>query len=312
MTKMKNNVLFLAAVACCIMSVCAASAGTVLRFAVISDGHYGESDSVNRDNGAIVRYLNEHEDSNGKHLDYVFHDGDVTNDIPGSSSDVWQAVKDTLDMLKAPYFCARGNHDMGPSDAQWESLWGYPPKHDFEQGEYAFVFDDTRNHECPDPSWLIDRLDHYAGKKQVFVFTHIGLKGLSTYSISCPAMTKVLEEHLNVAAVFHGHDHDPSLGCKLSNGLNYCWVGAIKVRPYYRIVEVDDSGKVYTYQFDSKTSTILDSNTLKHENPVNLNLANDYTHINDSRNFDAGHGVSKLWDGNTTDFMNGAGVTGYE
>ena len=72
------------------------------------------------------------------------------------------------------------------------------------------------------------------------------------HGIDCPEVSSLLESTPNVAAVFHGHDHDIDTFI-YSNERAYLFdghVGGNWGTNYrgYRIVEVDQEGKVSTYQ----------------------------------------------------------------
>ena len=75
---------------------------------------------------------------------------------------------------------------------------------------------------------------------------------MTKYGIDCLEVSSLLETTPNVAAVFHGHDHDVD-GCIYSNERAYLFDGHIggdwgtNYRGY-RIVEIDRQGNVGTYQ----------------------------------------------------------------
>ena len=111
-----------------------------------------------------------------------------------------------------------------------------------EEGEYL----------CADVDWLKGGLRKYQGKKGVFVFLHISQSKVTKHGVSCPEVAALLEGTENVRAVFHGHDHDQDSVIYLSDRA-YLYdghVGGSWGTNYrgYRIVEVDESAKVQTYQ----------------------------------------------------------------
>ncbi|HEX8529549.1 MAG TPA: metallophosphoesterase, partial [Cytophagales bacterium] len=81
-----------------------------LRFAVASDGHYGQPDT---DYAAfyrnIVAWLNQENERNG--LDFCVFNGDIIHDGP----EFLPQAKAALDGLKVPYYVTRGNHDRVPA-----------------------------------------------------------------------------------------------------------------------------------------------------------------------------------------------------
>ncbi len=220
-----------------------------LRFAVASDGHYGQPNTpYQRFHTEAVRWLNW--EKTGRGLDFVLFNGDIIHDDPVFLPEV-KTVFDTLDM---PYYVSKGNHDMVSAEA-WEKTWGYPPDHSFVMGSYGFAVGCTSNEKgeylCADNAWLKKTLDGFADKTAVFVFLHISQRKWVQHGVDCPDTVSLLEECKNVAAVFHGHDHNVDnvmLGKKPfffdghfggSWGTNYRG---------YRIVEITEAGKISTYQ----------------------------------------------------------------
>ncbi len=235
-----------------------------LRFAVASDGHYGQQNTdfeVFFKN--IVQWLNQEKKKNS--LDFVVFNGDLIHDKP----DFLPLAKGAFDKLKLPYYTTQGNHDMVSREI-WQKTWGYPVNHDFVVGDYAFLLATTSNEKgeylCADVSWLNERLDFYASKKYVFVFLHITQKKWTTNGIDCPDVINALESHPNVAAVFHGHDHDEDDLKKISkeSPRNYFFDGHFGGNwgtPYkgYRIVEIYTDGTVYTYQHNPQPIPLINS-----------------------------------------------------
>jgi 3',5'-cyclic AMP phosphodiesterase CpdA len=221
-----------------------------VRFAVVSDGHFGqpETDYV-RFHQEMIAWLNDEHD--GKGLDFVILNGDLIHDAPEHLA----PLKVMLEELTAPHFAVKGNHDM-VSAATWEGTWGYGENHSFERGEYAFLLGSTSNQEgeylCVNLDWLRTCLQSYSDKRAVFLFLHINQNGLTRHSVSCPKVVSVLEGTPNLAAVFHGHDHDQD-NVIYSNKRPYLFDGHLGGSwgtnyQGYRIVEIDLDGQVRSYQ----------------------------------------------------------------
>jgi len=221
-----------------------------LRFAVVSDGHFGQPDTnYVKFHQEMIRWLNgEH---SGKGLDFVILNGDLIHDEPKHLP----RLKNELSQLDMPFFAVKGNHDM-VSPNLWSQAWGYEENHSFERDEYAFLLGSTSNERgeylCANVDWLRSCLEKYTDKEAIFAFLHINQNGLTRHGISCPEVTSVLEGASNLAAVFHGHDHDQD-NVIYSNKRPYLFDGHLggswgtNYRGY-RIVEIDLDGKMATYQ----------------------------------------------------------------
>jgi hypothetical protein len=240
-----------------------------LRFAIASDGHYGQEKTdftTNYQN--IIKWLNDDHDKN--HLDLVIINGDLVHNRP----DLLPVVKSTyLDKLKVPYHTIPGNHDF--ADAKiWKDVFGYEDKYTVEHGDIAFVLANTADtkgdYVCPDNAFIKASLDKFADKKIVFVVLHIPpvqwLESEKTGFLNCPETVSLLHAYPNVKAVFHGHDH-------LLDGVRYtgklphlfdAHIGGDWGTNYkgYRIVEINDANEIYTYQVNASLSPLLNSNKL--------------------------------------------------
>jgi len=221
-----------------------------LRFAILSDGHFGQPDTdYNRFHDRMVTWIKE--EQRGKGLDFVVFNGDLIHNEP----EFLPRVKTFYDRLEIPYFAVRGNHDM-VSSSLWAKTWGYEENHHFEQGDAAFLLGSTSNEKgdylCADHTWLQKALSEYAEKKWIFLFLHISQHKFTRHGIACPEITALIEKTANLAAVFHGHDHDLD-NVIFSNGKPYFFDGhyggswGTNYRGY-RIVEIDAGDRVLTYQ----------------------------------------------------------------
>lgn len=230
-----------------------------LRFAVCSDGHYGQPGTKYVETHQnMIRWLNQEQQNNG--LDYIIFNGDIVHDEPAFLPEVSQVFK----ALRTPYYVTRGNHDMF-SDALWEHTWGYLPNHVFESELYGFVLGDTSNEKGEyipvDPGWLKASLEKLKEKQKVFVFLHVPQTSWTAGSVKPSEAMRLLESYANVTAIFHGHQHEKD-NIEKSGGKPYIFDGRFGGSwgvPYqgYRIVEIDEAGKVRTFQFDPVRDLVI-------------------------------------------------------
>jgi predicted MPP superfamily phosphohydrolase len=226
----------------------------IFRFAVASDGHFGqpETDFV-RFHNEITEWLNF--EAEGRGLDFVVLNGDLIHDKP----EFLPSVKECYEKLTVPYYAVKGNHDKVSAEI-WKKTWGYEENHIFEEGDYGFILGTTSNEAgdylCVDTDWLEEALSKLSGKRMVFAFFHINQHGFTRYGVSCPEVCRILEMTENIAAVFHGHDHDID-NVIYSQNRAYLFdghVGGNWGTNYrgYRIVEISSGGSVRTYQCNPK------------------------------------------------------------
>jgi 3',5'-cyclic-AMP phosphodiesterase len=259
---MTNRRAFLAQVAAAaaagLSPVVAAQQGTVasekrgfkVRFAIASDGHFGQTGTdFDRFHREMVDWLND--ESRAKGLDFVVFNGDVVHDDPR----LLPKLKEAYDRLEVSYFVNRGNHDKA-SPELWRQTWGYPENHDFEWDDYVFLLASTSNEKGEylpaDVKWLRDRLDFYKGRRGIFPFLHIAQLKFTQHAISAPEVTNLFEQTSNVVAVFHGHDHDLDNVIRWNNRRYFFdgHMGGSWGTNYrgYRIIEVSQEGRIQTYQ----------------------------------------------------------------
>src|SRR5262245_33748338 len=93
---------------------------TVLRFAVASDGHYGQPETTYEKFFAeIVGHINKsHEE---KAFDFCVINGDIIHD----DKTFYPAAKLALDQLKPKYYVSQGNHDKVTA-TEWLNIWNMP------------------------------------------------------------------------------------------------------------------------------------------------------------------------------------------
>lgn len=223
-----------------------------LRFAVASDGHFGQPETDYKGfHEQMIFWLNE--EARGKGLDFVVFNGDLIHD----DVNFLPQAKEHYQGLEVPFYVTQGNHDHA-TPSVWKKTWGYEVNSEVEKGEYAFLLGTTSNQAgeylCADESWLKSCLKRHRSKQWVFVFLHISQAGFTRHGITCSGVTRLLDKTENVAAVFHGHDHDLD-HVIFSNGRAYLFDGHLggswgtNYRGY-RIVEIDREGGVRSYQCD--------------------------------------------------------------
>lgn len=236
----------------------------LLRFALASDGHYGQPDT---DYVALhlkmTQWLNKEKSDRG--LDFITVNGDIFHNDPAYLS----PVKEAWDKLQATYYVTRGNHDR-VDEATWEKTWGIPFYHHFEKKGIGFVILDSSNIKGefigPDAERTKSLVEKYQKNKMLFVFTHIPLVKWSKWDADRPDMIKYFGDLPNLKAVFHGHDHDLD-DVKEKNGKPFFWDSHVASNwgtPYhgYRIVEILKDGSVLTYQMNPRIGEQVNQNKL--------------------------------------------------
>lgn len=235
----------------------------VFRFAVASDGHYGQPETTyEQDFTSVVQHLNAEKK---RRLDLCVFNGDLIHD----QGQYLPAVKAHFDKLNTPYAITRGNHDRVSSDF-WQQTWGVPLNHTLALKDYAFILADTSNEQgeyvCADLEWVNRMLGQYTAKKYVFIFMHITPEKWTTHGIDCPELMHKIETQSNVAAIFHGHDHDVDV-IKTSSNKPYIFDGhfggswGVNYKGY-RIVEIYKDGSLYTYQYNPLALQTVNSGKL--------------------------------------------------
>lgn len=223
-----------------------------LRFAIASDGHYGQAQTeFDFYHDRMVSFLNK--EKAGRGVDFSFINGDLFHNDPQFLPDS-KAVWDKLEM---PYYVSHGNHDQ-VDEQTWEKTWGMPQNYSFEKEDAGFVVLNTASEQgiyiCPDANWTSRELKKLDSKKFLFVFMHITPYKWTQGGINCPAIANLFDKQENLKAVFHGHDHDQD-DFKKSHGKYYFFDSHIAGSwgtDYhgYRIVEILEDGNVLTYQMN--------------------------------------------------------------
>ncbi|HWB28772.1 MAG TPA: metallophosphoesterase [Chitinophagaceae bacterium] len=237
----------------------------LLRFALVSDGHYGQPNTnfdFHHDN--MIAWLNKEHAERG--VEFTILNGDTFHNEP----DRLAPAKKKWEDLKMPLYVSHGNHDQVDEDT-WQKAWGYPLNYTFEKGDdIAFIVLDTATvtgeYVCPNAAWTKAQLAKYKDKKHLFVIMHITPVKWTGAGIDCPDIVAMFSSQQNLKAVFHGHDHDQD-NVKETGGKHYFFDSHIagdwgtEYRGY-RIVEVLKNGDILTYQMDGKADTKVNENTV--------------------------------------------------
>jgi len=237
---------------------------TQLRFAIASDGHYGQPETPYEFyHDQMITWLNEEQKKNG--LDFTFINGDLFHD------DILflQSVKKKWDELKMSYYVSHGNHDISDEE-KWQQTWNTPWNFAFEKNDAAFLVLNTSDGKGkdirPDIDWTKEQLTRYQNMKHLFVFMHITPFSWTTGGSPYPELVELFEDQKNLKAIFHGHDHNED-GVKLNNGKYYFFdshIGSDWGTHYqgYRIVEVSANGDILTYQMNPSTQQQVNDNNI--------------------------------------------------
>lgn len=235
-----------------------------LRFALASDGHYGEpGTNYVADHENMANWLNK--EAQGRGLDFAVINGDIFHNDPKYLPE----AKAAWDKLKLPYYVSHGNHDM-TEEANWQSVWGIPFYHAFEKKDTGFIILDTAdikgNYTGPDLARTKALLDQYRSKKQVYVFMHITPSKWTKHGIDRADVMELFAGQPNLKAVFHGHDHHED-NVREKEGKYYFWDAHIAGSwgteyKGYRIVEILKDGSVLTYQTNPTLGKQVNNNKI--------------------------------------------------
>ncbi|MEO6288522.1 MAG: metallophosphoesterase, partial [Ginsengibacter sp.] len=184
----------------------ASSENISMRFAIASDGHYGEDKTqFEMLHDQMIQWINAEKQNRG--VDFTLINGDIIH----NDFSFLTAAKKKWDKLAMPYYVSHGNHDQ-TSEAYWESLWNRKWHFAFNKKGAAFLVlnsaDDRGNYICPDVEWRKFQLEKFADKKHLFVFMHITPFSWTGAGLPCPDIVDLFNKQQNLKAVFHGHDHD--------------------------------------------------------------------------------------------------------
>lgn len=220
-----------------------------LRFAVASDGHYGQPGTeFDIFHTSIVDSINK------EHVVTPFDFCVINGDLIHNEKKLLVPAKEKIDRLAMPYYVTKGNHDM-VSDEYWNEVWKMPVNHAIVVKKNAIILATTSNEKgdylSPDLNWMKEKLDENRNLKNVFIFIHIPQTKWTPNAIETSAFSELLKNYPNVKAVFHGHEHDQD-GVKEKDNIPYLfdahfggnWGTAYKG---FRVVELYDDHTIATY-----------------------------------------------------------------
>jgi 3',5'-cyclic-AMP phosphodiesterase len=221
----------------------------VLRFAVASDGHYGQKDTgFEKYFSELTNHINTHHGQ--KPFDFCVINGDIIHDDRKWFPD----AKKALDELKLKYYVSQGNHDHCTPE-EWKQIWGMPVNLDFTHKNNSVLIGTTSNAEGtylpPDIPWFAQKLDEHKSQKNIFIFIHINPVKQTKHAVDSPDFFDLLEKYKNVRAIFNGHDHDMD-DIKMKNKIPFIfdahfggnWGTAYRG---FRIVELRKDNSLLTY-----------------------------------------------------------------
>lgn len=235
-----------------------------LRFAIVSDGHYGQPETeYDLFHNEMIEWLQLETQRRG--LDFTIVNGDLFH----NDATYLNKVKLVWDKLGMPYYVSHGNHDM-VSDAVWQQTWATPYNYSFVKGDTAFIVlntaDEKGTYICPDVAYTKAQLAKYASYKNLFVIMHITPVKWTGAGIDCPEIVDMFSKQSNLKGIFHGHDHNED-DMKEKDGKHYFfdshvagnWGTAYRG---YRIVEVLKTGDVITYQYNPAMGLKVNENQI--------------------------------------------------
>jgi predicted phosphodiesterase len=233
------------------------------RFAVASDGHFGQPKTTwESDYTSVIQHINQqHKHSR---LKACIINGDIIHNDPA----MLPLAKQQLDQLKMPYYVTQGNHDM-VNEATWQKTWNMPLNHSFVIDKQVFLLATTSNEKgeylCPDLDWMRAQLDKYKNAPNIFIAIHITPVKWTDNAKDCPEFITLLKDYKNVRAVFNGHDHDQD-DMKETEGIPFLFdshIGGSWGTAYkgFRMVEVMSDNTIATYILNPETK--LNEHTLQ-------------------------------------------------
>lgn len=221
----------------------------IFRFAVASDGHYGQPNTTFDD---FFSKITQH--INAFHKNYPLKGCVINGDIIHNEKDFLIQAKQKLDLLSMPYYVTKGNHDM-VSDDYWKDVWKAPVNYDANFNKNTFLMLTTSNEKgeylSPDLAWLKNKLEEHKSQKNIFLFIHIPQYKWTANAIDTPAFFELVKHYSNIKAVFHGHEHDQD-GVKILDNIPYLFdshFGGNWGTSYqgFRIVELLKDNSMITY-----------------------------------------------------------------
>jgi DNA repair exonuclease SbcCD nuclease subunit len=233
-----------------------------LRFAIASDGHYGQINTQYESyHDEMISWINAEHKTRG--VNFTVINGDLFhNDVS-----LLPQVKQKWDQLQMCYYVSHGNHDQ-TDESNWQKVWNMPWYFAFEEKDATFLVlntaDDKGKYICPDINWTKEQLSGYQSKKPLFIFMHITPFSWTKNGLPCPELVELFDKQNNLKAIFHGHDHDQD-NVKEHNNKYYFFDAHVAGNwgtSYrgYRVVEILKSGDILTYQMNPSTQQHVNSN----------------------------------------------------
>lgn len=219
------------------------------RFAVTSDGHYGQPKTTYDDYyREICSAINTfHQQSP---LQFTVANGDLFHDNP----DFLEGAVKALKPIATPLYVTQGNHDH-VSAARWKEAWNQEVNQAVELGENILLLGTTSNEKgiylSPDTEWFASKFKQYKNAKNIFLFFHITPIKWTDHGVDAQAFQQLLKEQKNVRAVFNGHDHHED-GVKMFGSIPFLFDGhfggswGVNYRGF-RVVELLPNNSLLTY-----------------------------------------------------------------
>ena len=230
----------------------AAGGKPVLRFAVTSDGHYGEKGTpYDEYYPKIVGAINDLHVR--RPLAFCVANGDLMHNDPAMLEPAARILK----TLAMPLYVTKGNHDR-VTDERWASVWGMPVNHDVRIGDDVLLLGNTANIKGeylePDVDWFREKLVHYKDARSIFIFLHITPVKWTENGVDGAAFQKLVRDTPNIRAIFNGHDHDQD-GIKFLGNTPFLFDGHFggswgTAYKGFRVVEMLEDNSLLTYLMD--------------------------------------------------------------
>jgi len=229
----------------------------VLRFAVASDGHYGQERTPYQ--GNYSQLINKINQLHGKRpLAFVVILGDLVHDKP----DQLHHVKVLLDRLDPEYYVVHGNHDHANAWL-WKTVWGYPINERILAENYQLLLINTADpdgtYRCADAQWVRSSLAQ-PGSENIFIFSHITQGNWTRYGVNCPEIMENYTSNDQVRAVFHGHDHDVD-HVKFEKEVPFVFTGRFGgswgAEKQFLVVEMEENGDLKIYRHNIENNNVI-------------------------------------------------------
>lgn len=257
----------------------------VMRFVVVSDGHYGSTrtsnnlDANNTDGerdedlkNYILDVQDTGTDTEEEPFDFLIYNGDLVHDDPDWLSEVRENLLEEIEDEIDWHIGGHGNHDYA-TESEWNDEFGIDRNHKFEIGDYGFICpnsaqsDGTR--KCPaefnstsseevDQEFIEDAFQEFEDKEGVFIVSHITWSPISDSSMDCSGARSIANDQDNFVAFLEGHEHNLKSSYFMDGYFRVCsgTYGGVDQRSRdwdselwqgVRVVEVYDDGVIHTY-----------------------------------------------------------------